>query len=141
MTRYLLISLLLLAGCAPLPPLPQDAIAKRFESVPDRAVIYVARDRLDKDFVAPLLLDDQWIGPTYRGTYLRIVVPAGTHRLAGYAGDSGVLRFTTEPGKLYFIAHHTSGFRSLTRSWFALARPEYGRDLVLKGTLNEEFVR
>ena len=32
MTRFLLISLLLLAGCAAqLPPMPEDAAAKRFE--------------------------------------------------------------------------------------------------------------
>ncbi len=139
----LLLSMLMLAGCADLhlPPLPGDAAAKRFETVADRAVIYVARDRHDKDFVAPLLLDDQWIGPTYRGTYLRIVVPAGTHRLAGYAGDSGFLQFTVDPGGLYFIDHHTSGFRSLDRSSFALARPDRGRAMVLSGTLNDEVIR
>jgi hypothetical protein len=44
MTRFLLIALLLLAGCvAPLPPMPEDAVAKRFEPLPDKAVIYLAR--------------------------------------------------------------------------------------------------
>ena len=141
MNRILPIVLMLLAGCVQLPPLPGDAQAKRFESIPDRAVIYVARHVHDKDFVAPLLLDDEWLGPTYRGTYLRIVVPAGEHSLAGYAGDHGVIRFVTESGKLYFIDQTTWGFRSLDRSTFELADPQYGRTLVLNGTMNDEVIR
>jgi hypothetical protein len=141
MNRILPIVLMLLAGCVQLPPLPGDAQAKRFESIPDRAVIYVARHVHDKDFVAPLLLDDEWLGPTYRGTYLRIVVPAGEHRLARYAGDHGVIRFVTESGKLYFIDQTTWGFRSLDRSTFELADPQYGRTLVLNGTMNDEVIR
>ncbi len=39
MYRYLLIALLLLTGCTQLPPPPGNAAAKRFEAVPDRAVI------------------------------------------------------------------------------------------------------
>jgi len=141
MTRLLLLTILMLTGCVQLPPLPGDATAKRFETVPDRAVIYVARPRLDKDFVAPLLLDDQMIGATYRGTYMHIIVPPGKHRIAGYAGDSGVITLQTEPGRLYFVNQTTQGFRSLSRSSFELVTPQYGREVVLSGTLTSEITQ
>lgn len=35
---------ILIAGCAQLPPTPQDIQAKKFEGVPDKAVIYRVRD-------------------------------------------------------------------------------------------------
>ena len=47
-----------LSACAPMPPLPGDAAARNFQSVPDRAVIYLVRHPLERDFVAPVLLDD-----------------------------------------------------------------------------------
>ncbi len=141
MKKLLLLTLIGVAGCTLLPPLPGDAQAKRFESIPDRAVIYVARHIHDKHHVAPLQLDGELIGSTYRGTYLRIIVPAGEHRIAGYAGDSGLIRIATEPGKLYFINQSTWGFRSLDGSSFELAEPQYGRNLVLSGTLNIEIIR
>jgi hypothetical protein len=49
MTRFLLIPLLLLVGCAAqLPPMPEDATAKRFEPLPDKGVIYLVRPRTDR---------------------------------------------------------------------------------------------
>lgn len=142
MTRFLLISFLLLAGCVQLPPPPGDAQAKRFETVPDKAVIYVVRHSFDKDFVPTLQLDGQMIGPSYRGTFVRIVAPTGEHQLTGFAGDSGAIRFSTEPGKLYFIEQKTWGFRgSFYNSTFELAKPEYARPMVLAGTLNYEIIR
>ncbi len=141
MARYLLIVLLILAGCAQLPPPPGDAAAKKFETVPDRSVIYVARHILDKDFAAPIMLDGASIGTTYKGTYMRIVVPAGAHRITGFAGDSGSIQLKTEPGKLYFINQTVSGFRSIDTSTFQLVDPKHGRTLVLNGTLANEVLR
>ena len=140
MTRYLLIVLLILAGCAQLPPPPGDAAAKKFEIVPDRSVIYVARHVLDKDFAAPIMLDGAPIGTTYNGTFMRIVVPAGAHRITGFAGDSGSIQLKTEPGKLYFINQSVSGFRSLDSSTFQLVDAKHGRTLVLNGILGNEII-
>ncbi len=141
MNRFLLITILLLAGCVQLPPLPGDATAKRFEPVADRAVIYIARHRLDRDFLAPVMLDDEMIGSTYQGTYMRLVVPGGTHRITGYAGDSGAIQLQTVPGNIYFINHTTSGKSSLSLSFFDLVDAKYGQFVVLGGTLTSEFIR
>ncbi len=130
-----------LSACVPLPPLPGDAAAKRFEPVPDRAVIYVVRHPLEPNFVAPILLDDQMIGPTYPGTYIRMVVPGGMHRIAGFAVDSGLINLQAQPGQIYFISQTTYGFkRSLTRSSFQLVDAQFGRSLVLGGTMTSEVI-
>jgi hypothetical protein len=131
-----------LSACVPLPPLPGDAAAKRFEPVPDRAVIYLVRHPLDSAIPAPILLDDEMIGSTYQGTYIRMVVPGGAHRIAGMAGDSGSIRLQTEQGRIYFVNQHTWEVRrSLGGSAFQLVDAQYGRSLVLSGTLTSEVIR
>ena len=142
MTRFLLtMAILLISGCAQLPPMAEDAVAKRFEPLPDRAVIYLARHRLDHDFIAPVSLDDQMIGSTYRGTYMRIEVPAGTHRIEGFAADSGRIKFDTKAGQIYFVQHTAFGFRSFDSSRFELVDAAYGRSLVLNGQMTALIIR
>jgi hypothetical protein len=131
-----------LSACVPLPPLPGDAAAKRFEPVPDRAVIYLVRHPLDSIMPAPILLDDEMIGSTYKGTYIRMVVPGGMHRIAGMAGDSGSIRLQTERGQIYFVNQQTwEARKSLVGSAFQLVDAQYGRSLVLSGTLTSEVIR
>ena len=141
MNRFLLPALLFLSGCAQLPPLPGDAAAKRFEAVPDRAVIYVVRPVFDRNFVAPIMLDDQMMGSTYRGTYMRLVVPGGTHHIAGFAVDNGRISLQAEPGQVYFIQQTTWGYSSLQGSVFQRVEAQTGRNLVLAGTMTNEVVR
>ena len=141
MNRFLPVVLLMLAGCAQLPPMPGDAAAKRFEPVSDRAVIYVTRNALERNFVAPIMLNDEMMGSTYRGTYIRMVVPGGKYRVAGFAGDSGRIDIQTEPGRVYFINQTTHGYSSLSGSQFQLVDAQYGRSVVLGGTMASEFIR
>ena len=134
--------LLALSACVPLPPLPGDAAAKRFESVPDRAVIYLVRHPLDSFIPTSILLDDEMIGSTYKGTYIRMVVPGGAHRIAGMAGDSASIRLQAEQGRIYFVNQRTWETRhTLGGSSFQLVDPQYGRSLVLSGTLTSEVIR
>jgi len=56
--RRLLVVAVMLAGCVQLPPTPQDIQAKKFEGVPDKAVIYIVRDLPDfSDRPATIWLD------------------------------------------------------------------------------------
>lgn len=142
MIRLLIPVLLLLAGCvAPLPPMPEDSVAKRFEPVPGKAVIYLARHALEPAYIAPVMLDDQMIGSTYRGSYIRIEVPAGKHHLAGIAGDSGEITLNTEPGKIYFVQHNAHGYRSFVSSTYHLVDASYGRSLVMGGEISALVTR
>jgi len=132
----LLLVVLLLAGCAArLPPPPEDAIAKRFEAISDRAVIYLARHPLDRDFVAQVLFDGEMLGSTYRGTYMRIEAPPGPHEIRGYAGDGGTIKINTAAGQIYFVQQTTNGYRSFTSSHFGLVDASYGRSMVTNGEI------
>lgn len=136
MTRFLLLAMLLITGCAQLPPPPEDAVAKRFEPRPDRAVIYLARNIVDPTFIAPVMLDDLMIGSTYSGTYMRIEIPAGTHIFRGMAGDSGGIKITVAAGQIYYLQHRAYGHRTFVSSSFDQVAPDQGRLLVTSGQLS-----
>jgi len=108
MWRILLIALLL-AGCVQLPPTPEDIQAKTFQSLPDKAVIYVVRTPMDSFETSGLSLDDGAPITTHRGTYYRWEVAPGLHRVAGYAAANESVVLTTAAGKMYFLEHTVIG--------------------------------
>jgi len=139
MRRYLLPLLFVILGaCAPLPPTPQDIEAKRFETVQGQSVIYVVRPYPDASSQgATLWLDDRVMGSTFPGTYFRWVVPAGRHRIAGYAGDSGNIVLDTAPGAVYFVYQSFGrplGFSG--QSYFQVLDPAAGRSMVMQSSLS-----
>jgi len=100
-----LIPALLLAGCAQLPPTPEDIQAKKFETLPDKSVIYVVRMPMDSKEGSGLTLDGRALITTYRATYYRWEVAPGTHRVAGFGAGVESVTLTTAPGRIYFLAH------------------------------------
>jgi hypothetical protein len=136
MLRILML-VVVLAGCAPLPPSPQDLEAKRFELVPGKAVIYVVRDYPDVSReAATLMLDDNMMGSTYPGTYFRWVVEPGRHRIRGFAGDAGSITIDVAPDRMYFIQQtYTRGFTGFGQSFFRPVPEPYGRGAVMRGEL------
>ena len=93
-----IVTLLALHACAPLPPSPADLKAKRFEPVPDKGVIYLFRS--EPDFIddgAPVTVDGNLQGTTYPGTYLRLELAPGRHRISGFAGDAGWIDVAAAP--------------------------------------------
>src|SRR5258706_147833 len=101
----MLLPALLVAGCAQLPPSPEDIQARRFEAVPGKSVIYVARQLVDSDAGRSLLLDERASITTWRGTYYRWEVEPGTHRITGFGGGGENVTLTTAPGQLYYLQH------------------------------------
>lgn len=136
MFRMLLVALVLTA-CAPLPPTPQDIEAKRFDPVPGKAVIYLFRDYQDfTDEVSTVMLDDQMMGSTYRGTYFRWVVEPGRHQIRGYAGDNGSIAVDVAADRMYFIQQSVSRmFHGFAQSFFRPVPETYGRAAVMRGEL------
>jgi hypothetical protein len=133
--RRLILIAILLAGCTPLPPTPQDVQAKKFEAVPDKAVIYVVRDSLDfSDVAAQIYAGENLLPATYPGTYYRWVVPAGKHTIAGYGQDSGRITVEAEQGRIYFVQQRVTYLRVIN-STFELVSEAQGRAAVLRSVL------
>ena len=134
----ILIALLLVAGCAQLPPPPGDAEAKRFESIPDKSVIYVVRQPVDSDEGHTLSLDDRMIITTYKGTYYRWEVAPGIHRVSGFASGTESVTLNAAPGRIYFVQHTVVAHRedgSVLLSALQEISDQAGRNLVSRGRL------
>ena len=99
----------LLAGCVQLPPSAQDIQAKRFESVPGKAVVYIVRDNMGINLADTLWLGDTEMVTTYTGTYYRWEVTPGTRRISGFGASVASLTLNAEAGKIYFVRHIVSG--------------------------------
>jgi hypothetical protein len=127
---------LVLVACVQLPPTPEDLEAKNFAPVPGKAVIYLVRSNADITYdVAGVMLDEQMIGSTYIGTYLRLVVEPGRHRISGFAGDSGSLVVDVTPGQIYFIQQSVSRMLGMSQSYFRPIAEPYGREMVMQAKL------
>jgi hypothetical protein len=125
--------LLVIASCATRVPDPAELQAKRFETIPDKSAVYLYRDRPDfSSAPASLTLDGQPLGSVYAGTFFRLELAPGRHRIAGYAGDSGVFEFSAEAGKLYFVRQIVSRFLGFDQSLFYVVSAEQGRNAVLR---------
>ncbi len=128
--------ILTLAGCQQLPLTPEDIQARKFEAVPDKAVIYLLRD--DPDFSgteARVDLGDNVNLRTYPGTYYRWEVPPGTHRIMSFGGDTGQIRVQAERGKVYFVQQRVAGMRLAPESTFELISESQARAVVSRSVL------
>jgi hypothetical protein len=99
-----------LAGCAPMATAPGSAAAPSIQGTPGKAVIYIVRTRPDTSYLTgALTLNGDPIGATHAGTYMRLEVAPGRHRLSGYAGDNGAITLDTQADRVYFVQHSVSG--------------------------------
>jgi hypothetical protein len=133
--RALLLSILL-AGCAPLPPTPQDIQAKKFETVPEKAVIYLVRDSPDFNGVpATVTLGETGMVTTYPGTYYRWETAPGRHEIAGFGVDNGTITLQVEAGKIYFVQQRLTPWLTYALSYFQPIPEPQGRAIALRGEL------
>jgi hypothetical protein len=129
---------LALAGCQELPLTPEDIQARKFETVPDKGVIYLVRD--DPDFSpaeTAITLGDSVRLTTYPGTYFRWEVPPGTHGIQAFGGDAGQIRVQVERGKISFVQQRVGGSHHAPGSSFAFVNESQGRAIVLRSVLLE----
>jgi hypothetical protein len=99
-----------LAGCASMGPSAQETQAVRIEGTPGMAVIYVIRTNPDLSYVpAQIAIDDRLLGTTHAGTYYRIEVPAGRHRITGYGVDGGNITIDAQADRVYFVHQTVAG--------------------------------
>ena len=128
---------LLLAGCTQLPPTQADMQAKRFDSVADKAVIYVVRTPMDSWESSSVALDNAQI-TTHRGTYYRWEVAPGAHRVTGMGFGTAGVTLTTAPGKIYFVEHTVLGDKDdggVTNTRLKQVDDQSGRALVARAEM------
>jgi len=126
LTPALVLLLVLLGACASTPeaPVQSDAEAKRFESAPRAAIIYLYRaDAPGGSATSTIWVDGHIVGQTLPATYFRVPVRPGRNRISAYAGDQGRLEIETREGGIYFVSMRVAGtdetpsstlFRSVT---------------------------
>ena len=107
--RQTLVFTLLLAGCAQLPPSPEEIQSKRFEVVPTKAVVYVVRTPMDSAELSGLALGDSHQIATQPGTFYRWEAGPGMLRVVGTAPGVESVTLTTTPGRIYFLEHTVLG--------------------------------
>jgi hypothetical protein len=121
---------LLLGGCAATPEASRtdDAAAKRFDSAPGAAIVYLYRaDGPDNRGYTTLWLDGRLVGEILPATYFRVSVRPGKNLLTGFAGDTGRLEFDTQGNEVYFVAIAVRGEYGEGTSTFRRVSPEVGR--------------
>ena len=132
--RFLLPALLLALGaCSSTPQASRDrdAEAKRFETHPGFAAIYVYRP----DFGASpmedtiLYVNDRMIGQTLPGTFFRVDLQPGTHVVMGSAGVGTQIKIDTRPDELYFVQLNVL---SGTSPRLTLMKAEQARPAIVK---------
>lgn len=135
--KRLLLIVLLLAGCVQLPPTPQDVEAKKFQAVPDKAVIYVVRAAMDSNESSGLWLDDHAQIMMHPGTYYRWEVAPGRHRVSGAGVGTEYVVLTAGAGQIYFLEHTVRGTLRSGPQVTALRQigERDGRALVARSTL------
>jgi hypothetical protein len=129
---FAILTMLILYGCVQLPPSPQDLQAKRFEPVTDKAVIYIARTRMDSTEPGGLMIDTGEQVTLFPGTYDRFEVPAGVRRISGLGPWNVQLSLDTQPGRIYFLRYTVSGTPRFgpQLAWLSPVGEQEGRTLV-----------
>src|SRR3972149_8407615 len=107
----LLLSLALLAGCAATPEalIQDDAAAKRFESAPRAAIVYLYRADSPSSATSTLWVDDRIVGQSLPATYFRVAVRPGRNRITAFGPDQGRPEIATPRGGGCFVAMQMAG--------------------------------
>lgn len=136
MWRHLIVAALL-AGCAQLPPSPQDIEAKKFESVPGKAAIYVVRDPMSVGLGAPIWLGQGAQITLWQGNYLRWVVEPGSYTVAGIGASTASISIQAQAGKIYFVHFRVEGNIRIgvSNSALSMMDDQAGRALVRQAVL------
>jgi hypothetical protein len=127
MWRYLIVAALL-AGCAQLPPSPQDIEARKFESILDKAAIYIVCESTSAQLSAPLWLGQGAQITLWQGNYHRWVVEPGSHTIAGIGASTASITTQAQAGQIYFVYFRAVRSTILHRLERALSDGATGKD-------------
>ena len=137
MWRYLIVAALL-AGCAQLPPSSQDIEARKCESIPGKAAIYIVCESTSALLGAPLWLGQGAQITLWTGNYHRWVVEPGPHTIAAIGVSPASITIQSQAGKVYFVHYRLEGASSregVVNSALKLMDDHAGRARVMQAVL------
>ena len=132
----LAVAALILAGCAQIPPSPQEIADKKFEPVPGKAVVYVVQGAVGPTLAVGIEFDDGTQITTWTGTFYRWVTTPGAHRIQNTAPQNASIKLQVEAGQVYFVEQWVSGWRgSVLNSRLEMLDDSTGRMMVKSSSL------
>lgn len=83
-----------------------DAIAKAFQPIQNKSLVYIYREKteLDKRRWFDIQLDQRWVAKPPSGSFFRLEMQPGAHKISTLGDYDSGIQMTVEPGKIYFIA-------------------------------------
>jgi len=133
---WLVLLTALIGGCAATPEASResDAEAKRFESAPRAAIIYLYRaDTPNSGTTATLWIDGRIVGESVQATYFRVIARPGRNRISASGHDLGRIEIDTRENEVYFVAMQVLGDgESSSGTIFRSVAPEVGKAAILR---------
>lgn len=129
---FTIASMLAFAGCAQVPPSPQEITDRKMEPVAGKAVVFVVQPPFGT-YSASLILDGGVRITTWPGTFYRWETTAGRHEIrSGESNLNARISLQVEAGRVYFVQHTVTGIRgSTTDASLSMIKEDAGRRYVL----------
>ncbi len=103
---FMAVLILLTSGCAsvPMAPASADSAAKQFQSIPDKANVYIYRNEgMGGAIKMGIYVDEQPVAQTAASTYVNLQLDPGPHTIRGHAENNSEVPLDAKGGELYFI--------------------------------------
>ena len=134
---------LLVVGCAsvPMAPADQDAKAKQFTPVSNKANVYIYRnENFGRAIPMTVSVNGKVLGQTAAQTYFWLQLNPGQYNLESHAENVSMLNLSAEPGKDYFVWQEVKMGLWAARSLLQQVDDKTGREGVLESKLiNQSF--
>lgn len=134
---------LLVVGCAsvPMAPADQDAKAKQFTPVSNKANVYIYRnENFGRAIPMTVSVNGKVLGQTAAQTYFWLQLNPGQYNLESHTENVSMLNLSAEPGKDYFVWQEVKMGLWAARSLLQQVDDKTGREGVLESKLiNQSF--
>lgn len=133
---WLILLTALIGGCAATPEASResDAEAKRFESAPRAAIIYLYRsDNPGNGTTTTIWMDGRIVGESVPATYFRVIARPGRNRISASGHDVGRIEIDTRENEVYFVSMQVLGdLETPSNTVFRSVPPAAGKAEILR---------
>lgn len=119
-----------------LAPRDEDREAKKFLTVPDKAVLYIYRNQfIGSAWQIPITVNGELIGNTGGFTFFRKTLSPGESIVESWAENPTQMTLNLEAGKIYYVRHKTRTGTMKIRAELHLVDEAAGREGVKQSRL------